>query len=293
MRCTLLASCAVAAITFGMGSAGAQAPAQNQGTVQTQAQGTGQTTEQGRSDASQRQREQTTSPGRQTGDDRSSANMGRREAGERRDERSERQERSSNEERGRRGEHERFSEERGRRGDHERFSEERGRRGDHDRFSEERGRRGEYDRFNEDRGHRGSEGWREERRYRTERDFDRDRRYSDDRRYGDRREQWRYEDRRSGGTVGRAYDGSRNTQISRRQRARVHELLVRRRVEPVNVDFPLRIGARVPSYITSYNLPQEVHEYIPGYEGYRYFIAGDEVVIVDPDTMEIVSVIED
>ena len=277
MRCTLLASCAVAAITFGMAPASAQAPGQTQGTVQTQAQGSGQTTEQGRSDASQRQREQTTSPGRQTGDDRSSANMGRREAGDRRDERSERQERSHD----------------GRRGDHERFGEERGRRGDHERFSEERGRRGEYDRSNEDRGRRGSEGWREERRYRTERDFDRDRRYSDDRRYGDRREQWRYEDRSSGGTVGRAYDGSRNTQISRRQRARVHELLVRRRVEPVNVDFPLRVGARVPSYITSYNLPQEVYEYIPGYEGYRYFVAGDEVVIVDPDTMEIVSVIED
>ena len=207
-----------------------------------------------------------TSPGRQTGDERSNANMGRRDAGERREERSDRQER--------------FNEERGRRGEHERFGEERGRRGEQERFSEER--------------RRGEDGWREERRYRTERDFDRDRgRRFDDRRYGDRREEWRFEDRRSGGTVGRAYEGPRNTQISRRQRARVHEMLVRRRVEPVNIDFPLRVGARIPSYVTSYNLPEEVYEYLPGYEGYRYFVAGDEVVIIDPDTMEIVSVLED
>jgi hypothetical protein len=276
MRYTLLTSCAIAAIAVGVGSAKAQAPAQTQspGQTQTGQTQTGQTQtgqaqtpghEQARPDGSQRQREPMTSPGRQPGDERSNANMGRRDAGERREERSDRQDR--------------FGEDRGRRGEQERFGEERGRRGEHERFSEER--------------RRGDDGWREERRYRTERDFDRDRgRRFDDRRYGDRREEWRFEDRRSGGTVGRAYEGSR-TQISRRQRARVHDILVRRRVEPVNIDFPIRVGARVPNYISSYTLPEEVYEYLPGYEGYRYFVAGDEVVIIDPETMEIVSVLED
>jgi hypothetical protein len=64
-------------------------------------------------------------------------------------------------------------------------------------------------------------------------------------------------------------------------------------VEPVRVDFPLRIGARVPNYITSYELPDEIYDYAPGYEGYRYFVTGDEVVIVDPTTMEIVAVLEE
>jgi Protein of unknown function (DUF1236) len=242
----------------------------------------------------QGQREPGASPGRQTsgerqsGSERFDANAGGREATERREERGERQERFSDE-RGRRGERERFGEERSRRGEQERFSEERGRRGE-----EERGRRGDHDRFSEERGRRGGDNWREERRYRTDREFDRDRgRRFEERRYGDRREEGRFEERRSGGTVGRAYEGSRNVHISRRERARVHDILVRRRVEPVNIDFPIRVGERVPTYITSYTLPEEVYEYVPGYEGYRYFVTGDEVVIVDPQTMEIVSVLED
>jgi hypothetical protein len=81
--------------------------------------------------------------------------------------------------------------------------------------------------------------------------------------------------------------------ISRRQRARVHDILVHRRVEPESIDFPVRIGARVPSYITSYRLPDEVYEYLPGYERYRYFVTGDDVVIVDPVTLEVVAVLED
>jgi Protein of unknown function (DUF1236) len=64
-------------------------------------------------------------------------------------------------------------------------------------------------------------------------------------------------------------------------------------VEPAHVDFPIRIGARLPEYITSYDLPDEIYDYAPGFEGYRYFIANDEIVIVDPETMEVVSVIED
>jgi hypothetical protein len=70
-------------------------------------------------------------------------------------------------------------------------------------------------------------------------------------------------------------------------------MLVRRRIGPESVDFPVRIGARIPSYITSYRLPDEVYDYLPGYEGYRYFVTGDEVVILDPDTMEVVAVLED
>jgi hypothetical protein len=63
-------------------------------------------------------------------------------------------------------------------------------------------------------------------------------------------------------------------------------------VEPVSIDFPLRVGTRVPSYISSYELPDEVYDYAPGYEGYRYFVTGGEAVIVDPETMEVVAVLD-
>jgi hypothetical protein len=118
-------------------------------------------------------------------------------------------------------------------------------------------------------------------------------RFDERRRTGDRYEERRYEERRYGSRVDRGYGGPRNLQISRRQRARVHDILVSRRVEPAHVDFPVRIGARVPSYITSYQLPEEIYDYAPGYEGYRYFRANDEIVIVDPDSMEVVAVLDD
>jgi hypothetical protein len=151
------------------------------------------------------------------------------------------------------------------------------------------------DRLNYERGRSGEEGRREDRRYRTERDFDRDRsgRF-EDRGYRERYEERRsFDDRRYGGRAERGYEGPRHLQISRRQRARVHDFLIRRRVDPVDVDFPVRVGARVPNYISSYELPDEIYDYAPGYEGYRYFVTRDEVIIVDPATMEIVAVLDD
>jgi hypothetical protein len=162
----------------------------------------------------------------------------------------------------------------------------------------------------------GGEGRGEDRRYRSERDDggrfeerrrqDEGRRYGEGRRYdergdrfyerrrsGDRYDERRHEERRYGRSAERGYAGPRNLQITGRQRARVHDILVRRRVEPARVDFPIRIGARVPAYVTSYELPEEIYDYAPGYEGYRYFVANDEVVIVDPETSEVVAVLED
>jgi len=162
----------------------------------------------------------------------------------------------------------------------------------------------------------GGEGRGDDRRYRSERDDgggrfegrrreDEGRRYGEGRRYeergdrfderrrsGDRYDERRYEDRRYG-RAERGYSGPRHLQITGRQRARVHDILVRRRVEPARVDFPVRIGARVPAYVTSYELPEEIYDYAPGYEGYRYFVANDEIVIVDPETMEVVAVLDD
>jgi hypothetical protein len=38
-------------------------------------------------------------------------------------------------------------------------------------------------------------------------------------------------------------------------------------------------------------LPEEVIEIVPQYEGYDYIIVGDNILIVDPATMEIVAVL--
>jgi len=40
-----------------------------------------------------------------------------------------------------------------------------------------------------------------------------------------------------------------------------------------------------------YDLPDELVEYVPQYEGYQYAILEDEIVLIDPDSREIVAVI--
>src|SRR5947209_1287228 len=300
MRNSFLASCAIAAIVLGGGFARAQTPQ-----TQSQTQATPQATEHSRgAEGTQRQAEPTGTPGRAAEE---RTNAGQRQGTERRaEERSEQQDRF-NEQRGRgEGRAEQRSERQ------EQSNEERGRRGEgraeqrserQERFNEERGRRGEgraeqrserRERFSDEQGRRGEQGFREERRLRTERDVDRDRdQRFQDRRYGDQYQERGFEDRRYGARAERYEGGQGQLHISRRQRARVHDILVRRRTETENVDFPVRVGARIPNYVTSYRLPDDVYDYLPGYEGYRYFVTGDEVVIVDPDTMEVVAVLED
>ena len=156
--------------------------------------------------------------------------------------------------------------------------------------------RRDYGERNEGRRERGTVGRAtEDRYYRDDRDDRRERygdrdRYEDRARYGERYDR-RYDDRRYG-RVDRSYGERRDVYLSRRARSHVRDVLVHRRVQPANIDFPIRIGARIPAYIESYDLPQEVYEWAPGYEGYRYFETEDEIVIVDPQTMEVVAVLD-
>ena len=39
-------------------------------------------------------------------------------------------------------------------------------------------------------------------------------------------------------------------------------------------------------------VPEDVVEIVPQYEGYDYVVVGEQVLIIDPNTMEIVAVIE-
>jgi Protein of unknown function (DUF1236) len=264
MRHWLLGSSIATILVLGTQLAGAQAPAQSQGAGATsQSQGGAPGTS---PSAEQRSGRQGQEPAPQASglERRSSQQDTRGEVGGR-DVRRDEQSQGMQDRRSRMGEEDR--------GDDRRYRSDR----------DEGGRRFDEGRRQEE-GRRFDEG----RRYGERGD-----RFDERRRTGDRYEDRRYEERRYGSRMERGYSGPRNLQITRRQRARVHDIIVGRRVEPAHVDFPIRIGARVPSYVTSYQLPEEIYDYAPGYEGYRYFMANDEIVIVDPETMEVVAVLDD
>ncbi|RTL71261.1 MAG: DUF1236 domain-containing protein [Hyphomicrobiales bacterium] len=56
--------------------------------------------------------------------------------------------------------------------------------------------------------------------------------------------------------------------------------------------FDHRIGHRISRDIRLWAIPAAVFGYFPYYEGYSYFVAGDDLCIVDPRTYTVVDVVE-
>jgi len=47
----------------------------------------------------------------------------------------------------------------------------------------------------------------------------------------------------------------------------------------------------VPRTVHVVDLPSDVVEIVPQYRGFKYILVRDEILIIDPDTFEIVAVI--
>jgi hypothetical protein len=89
--------------------------------------------------------------------------------------------------------------------------------------------------------------------------------------------------------------GARGTsvQLSEDQRSQIKTIIGRERGPQLgsNVHFNVSVGTRVPRSVHVVVLPEEIVRIIPEYRGYDYFLIGDEIVIVDPRTLEIVAII--
>ena len=61
-----------------------------------------------------------------------------------------------------------------------------------------------------------------------------------------------------------------------------------------NIDInQVSIGAALPGEVILDPLPPTIVDLVPEFRGYDYFVVGDEVVIVDPATRQVVEIIED
>jgi hypothetical protein len=58
-----------------------------------------------------------------------------------------------------------------------------------------------------------------------------------------------------------------------------------------NVNFSLSVGTAVPRDVRLQTLPADVVEAVPQYRGYSFFVVRDEIVIVEPSTYKIVTVL--
>lgn len=94
---------------------------------------------------------------------------------------------------------------------------------------------------------------------------------------------------RGGVTTGQAGAGAK---LSSEQRTKITSIIHGQHVAPVNnVNFPVSVGTRVPGGIGFHPLPAEIVTIYPEWRGYEYFLVRDEIVVVDPRTLEIVDVL--
>jgi hypothetical protein len=86
--------------------------------------------------------------------------------------------------------------------------------------------------------------------------------------------------------------------LSSEQRTKIRQTVLNvqgaPRVSRNDLDINLSVGARIPRdhiHFRPLPLPPTIVEIEPEWRGYDYFLVGDEVVVVDPDTFEVVAVI--
>ena len=80
--------------------------------------------------------------------------------------------------------------------------------------------------------------------------------------------------------------------INDQQRTRISASISHLNVQPLtNVNFSLSVGTVVPRDVRLQPLPAEVVEIVPQYRGYSFVLVQDEIVIVEPSTYKIVTVL--
>src|SRR5664279_5450782 len=97
-------------------------------------------------------------------------------------------------------------------------------------------------------------------------------------------------DSKSTTTTGQAGAGAK---LSTEQRTKITTVIKGEHVQPLaNVNFSISVGTRVPRTVSFHPLPAEVVTYYPEWRGYEFILVGDQIVVINPRTLEIVAVIE-
>jgi hypothetical protein len=81
--------------------------------------------------------------------------------------------------------------------------------------------------------------------------------------------------------------------LSTEQRTTIRTVIKRQNVRPMKkVDFSISIGTPVPRTVRFYRVPVELVQIYPHWRGYDYFLVGDQIIVVNPRTHQIVAVLE-
>lgn len=91
-------------------------------------------------------------------------------------------------------------------------------------------------------------------------------------------------------TTGQGAAGA--AKLSTEQRTRITTIIRQHKVAPEHLNVSIAVGTRLPEHVHLYPLPAEVVEVYPEWRGYDYILVGDEILVIDPDSHEIVAILE-
>ena len=87
---------------------------------------------------------------------------------------------------------------------------------------------------------------------------------------------------------------SRNVSLSTEQKTTIREKVLTSSAPRVSggVNFDIKVGVVVPRTIRIAPVPPTLVEIEPTWRGYMYFVSGDEIIVVEPNSLRIVAVLE-
>jgi hypothetical protein len=97
---------------------------------------------------------------------------------------------------------------------------------------------------------------------------------------------------KSGNGGGKAKQREASRKLQPQQKTVIKQTIVKRNVRPARINFSINVGTVVPRDVVLYDLPPLIIEVAPDYNGYKYILADDDtILVIDPETWEIVDVI--
>jgi hypothetical protein len=90
-------------------------------------------------------------------------------------------------------------------------------------------------------------------------------------------------------TTGQGAAGS--AKLTTEQRTKITSVIKEQKVERTNLNVSVSVGTRIPADVRLHPLPQQVIVIYPEWRGYDYILVGDQIVIINPSTHEIVAIV--
>ena len=91
-------------------------------------------------------------------------------------------------------------------------------------------------------------------------------------------------------TTGQGAGGS--AKLTTEQRTKISTVIKEQKLERVNLNVSVSVGTRIPTNVRLYPLPQQVIVIYPEWRGYDYILVGDQILVINPRTHEIVAILE-